>query len=168
MVLSGTKPPQILTVQPNVGTAQVATAQIVEARFIDGPYLDPVDDSQATISGGLSGVVTMTVNFVPYDSSVTYAIDDYVSSGGTAYRSLVNNNLNHTPASSPTDWEAVDAGLAVTGDPNAVLQGFQTTDVGRLVRLFNTPPAWVAGTYNAGNTVYFNLIVYVCQTNGTT
>lgn len=168
LVLNGTDPPQVLTVQQNIGSVQVATAQLVEARFIDGPYFDPVKDSQATISGGLTGVVTMTVAFKAYDSTHTYATGDYVTSGGVAYRSLVNSNLNHTPASSPTFWTAVDSGIAVTGDPNAVLQGFQDTDVGRLVRLFSTPAAWAAGTYNAGNTVYWQLLVYVCQTNGTT
>jgi hypothetical protein len=48
---------------------------------------------------------------VAYSAAVTYSQGDMVSSGGTTYFSLVNNNLNHTPASSPTQWGVFHYGL---------------------------------------------------------
>lgn len=39
-----------------------------------------------------------------YSSATTYAIDAYVRSSGNIYKSIQANNLNHTPASSPTWW----------------------------------------------------------------
>lgn len=43
-----------------------------------------------------------------YSSGTTYAINDYVTSGGIKYRSLQGGNTNHTPASSPAWWKATD------------------------------------------------------------
>jgi Tfp pilus assembly protein PilX len=42
-----------------------------------------------------------------YSSSTTYGSGDQVSSSGSVYTSLVSNNRNHTPSSSPTYWSLV-------------------------------------------------------------
>lgn len=44
-----------------------------------------------------------------YDSARAYAVSDLVTSAGTLYISKVQSNLNHTPASSPTQWGAAAA-----------------------------------------------------------
>jgi hypothetical protein len=52
---------------------------------------------------------------------------------------------------SPTFWTAVSAGVAV--GPN----GFQASDVGRLMRLYSEPPLWAVGTaYVAKDKVAYN------------
>src|SRR5512142_2188575 len=39
-----------------------------------------------------------------WSSSTTYKVNDAVSLGGTSYLSLVDDNLNHDPESSPSQW----------------------------------------------------------------
>jgi len=55
---------------------------------------------------------------LPYDATRTYALNECVNtSGGTMYRSLADDNIAHTPASSPTYWSTTNSdGSAVTGD----------------------------------------------------
>lgn len=65
-------------------------------------YNDPVTD------GGVHWALpAFALSSVPaaWASGTTYASGDYVVSGSIIYRSLVNSNLNHTPASSPTQWQ---------------------------------------------------------------
>lgn len=46
--------------------------------------------------------------------------------------------------------------------------GFQTTDIGRLVRLLSEPPAWdVSTSYSAGDSVTFNGAYFTCITANT-
>jgi hypothetical protein len=61
------------------------------------------------LSGGAAVVPTTTA----YAGGTTYALDQYVTSGGITYRSLQASNVGHTPASSPTWWVA-DSGLQFT------------------------------------------------------
>lgn len=129
-----------------------AVVSIDAAVFQDGPYLDPFTNGAQITPSGVTGVINLTLGFQAYDSTRSYAKDDYVTSSSVNYQSLVDNNLNHTPASSPSYWGAVSAGAAV--GPN----GFQGTDIGRMLRLYSEPPAWVTGVgnnYVAGNVVAF-------------
>lgn len=52
-----------------------------------------------------------------YDAGTTYYIGSYVQVNGDLYKSRVDNNVGHTPASSPTQWSAcidmVDGGVKV-------------------------------------------------------
>jgi hypothetical protein len=81
-----------------------------------------------------------------------YNIGDYVTSGGQGYKSRVANNQGHTPASSPTQWRAVNA-----GDPINDGAGFTAADIGRLIRLFSEPPLWTAAaSYSAGQIVTYD------------
>ena len=168
LVLHGSVTPQTLTVNPNIGSNQAANASLVAARFLDGPYLDPIPGSNVT-AGGTNGVIGVSVNFQAYVAGTTYMEGDYVSSGGFAFQSVSGGNQGNTPPNA-TYWTPVATGLAVTGDPYAdpATFGFQTTDVGRQMRFFCTPTPWQAGTYVAGNVVYWNLLAYTCTTNGTT
>jgi hypothetical protein len=159
IALNGPHIPQALTVTPNLGTAQAASASIADVRFQDGPYLDAVTDSQATV-GGLSGVVEVTIDFASYDSTQTYALGDHVLFGTSAYKSLVGANLNNQPDTHPADWVAEDRGVAVTGE-GSTLAGFQSTDVGRLMRFFSEPALWTGGSYSAGDKVAYDNQYYV-------
>lgn len=44
-----------------------------------------------------------------YNATFTYSIGDQVIASGITYRSLVDNNINNTPASSPTFWSVITA-----------------------------------------------------------
>ena len=169
LVLHGGETPQVLQINPNIGSNQAANASLTAARFLDGPYLDPILGSNLTVTG-TTGIVGVTAQFQAYVSGTTYMLGDYVTSGGQAYQSLVGGNLGNTPASSPADWKAVGNGLAVTGNPytDPATWGFQQTDVGRQIRMLCTPTPWQAGTYVTGNEVYWQQLAYKCTTDGTT
>lgn len=47
-----------------------------------------------------------------YSALTTYSIGDYVQSGGIAYVSIANSNINHTPVSSPAQWTGIRAAIA--------------------------------------------------------
>lgn len=47
-----------------------------------------------------------------YSALTTYAIGDYVQSGGIAYVSIANGNINHTPVSSPGQWTGIRTAIA--------------------------------------------------------
>lgn len=84
-------------VVPFVYSTQVAYVLILGDRFI-------------RFSSGGSEVTPPTT---AYNAGTTYALDQYVTSGGITYRSLQAGNVGHTPASSPLWWVA-DAGLQIT------------------------------------------------------
>ena len=63
----------------------------------------------------------------------------------------MDQNVGNTPASSPSDWAAVDAAVAINNG-----LGFLSSDIGRLVRFFSEPPLWVQGSYSTGNVVTYN------------
>jgi hypothetical protein len=57
-------------------------------------------------------VVAMTPSApLAYASGTTYAINTTVTSGGIYYVSLQDSNTGHTPASSPTWWQAGNASM---------------------------------------------------------
>lgn len=138
--------PQVLSVDTQPTDSAYAVMSLAPAQFVDGPYLDPVPGSWVTLSG-TTGLVTLSLTFQTYDATVAYSLGEYVTSSGTAYVSIVGENLNNTPASSPTKWTAVSQGLAVG------TSGFGAGDIGRHVRLFSEPADWSASTdYGAGST----------------
>jgi len=65
------------------------------------------------LSIDLNRAVTIYSEFIPYK------IDDHIVDVGVIYKSLVNDNLDNTPASNPTEWEVatsvVSASASVKG-----------------------------------------------------
>ncbi len=59
---------------------------------------------------------TVTTYMGAYSSGTTYHVNDMVASGGVTYISLIAVNLNHTPASSPTQWSVIGGLPGVTSD----------------------------------------------------
>jgi hypothetical protein len=96
-------------------------------------------------------VVSIALSFPAYDSAKSYTTGDFVTFSGVNYESLTDQNVGNQPDTHPANWAAVSAGLAI--GPN----GFQSSDVGRLVRFLSDPDLWSAGaTYAAGATVSYN------------
>lgn len=153
VLLHGTYAPQVLTATPPAGALD-ATFAIAPAQFMDGPYLDPVVGAVVTPSAA-SGIVGFTITSPTWSSSAAYNVGDYVIYSGQCYRSLISQNYNNTPSSSPGAWVAVAQGSVI--GPN----GLQSSDIGRHVRLFSEPAAWASGTtYAAGTSVKYNNTYY--------
>lgn len=150
-LLTPTVKPYALTVATKPTATADAAFDLSAAIFNDGPYLDPFTNGVQANPATTSGVVEITLSFPLYSATKAYGVGMFVASSGINYRSLTDQNVNHTPASSPTYWKAVSAGEAI--GPN----GFQGTDIGRVVRLLSEPAAWAAGTtYSAGQVVSYN------------
>jgi hypothetical protein len=145
LLLQATKAPRVLTMDQEPTDTLAAQFSLATANFRDGPYLDPVTDSIATPSG-TTGLITLSLSFTAYSATKAYQIGDFVTSASIGYRSIADQNVGNTPATSPTKWEIVNSGEAV--GPN----GFQTSDIGRLVRMFsgtNPGTAWTWGKITA-------------------
>lgn len=150
MLLHGTYQPHLLKLESEPTDDEFAEFSVAAQAFKDGPYFDPVPGGTLATPSATLGIVTLTLSFNTYDATRAYSIDDYVVSSGVNYKSLTDANLNNTPASSPTHWVAVSAADAI--GPN----GFEGSDVGRLVRLYSEPPVWLTGTvYAAGARVAY-------------
>jgi hypothetical protein len=154
ILLQGQTPPQIITVptlpQPDAGIdAQFAIAPLF---FNDGPYFDPFTNGAQVTPSAKSGLVDLPISFPAYDSTKAYKVGDFVTSSSVNYQSIADQNVNHTPVSSPSFWETTTANAAINdGD------GFTGTDIGRLVRLFSEPDYWNSATaYTAGQIVSYN------------
>ena len=151
VLLNGTLPPQALTVTALPSPTTAAVFSINPLTFIDGPYLDPFTNGVQAVPSAVSGAISITLSFAAWSASVAYAAGDYVTSSSVNYISLRDQNFNNTPASSPTFWEAVSGSSAIGAN------GFQGTDIGRVVRFLSEPAAWVAGTtYSSSATVSYN------------
>jgi hypothetical protein len=154
ILLHGNFPPQVLQVtnQPVPGT--FASFSFQPAVFRDGPYFDPVKGGAMITpsggsAGGTSGLVTMTITFPAWDSTIAYQVGDFVNSGGINYQSIKSPNVNNTPPNA-TFWQSVSTGTVI--GPN----GFQGTDLGRLMRFYSEPPLWNSTTaYVANNEVSY-------------
>ena len=99
--LNGLNPPQSLST-----IASISDGFIVE-QFIDGPYLD-IPDKQAPLQpNARSGTITIT--YAQWQSGISYNIGDVVYYVDTAYISIVDSNLGHTPPGSLADafWAAI-------------------------------------------------------------
>jgi hypothetical protein len=147
--------PYLLTVTGLPTPTTFATFSLAPINFKDGPYFDPIPNNgtaqAVTLTpSGVSGLINLTITFPAWDATIAYSKDDFVASGATNYQSLRDQNLNLTPASNPAAWAVVSSGVAI--GPN----GFQGTDVGRLIRLYSEPPLWSATTaYVVGNEVSY-------------
>lgn len=150
--------PQVLTFTSPQNSPVFGTFTLDPAIFEDGPYLDPPGNGAYLVASGTSGVITLTVAYQTWSSSAVYADGDYVTYGGLDYQSTVDDNTNNTPSSDSAYWTLLVAGAAIGG------VGFQSTDVGRSMRLFSEPPAWVSTTtYSAGQAVKYNGLYYTAQ-----
>lgn len=161
--LHGTYQPQVVSVSTEPASGVDAQFAINPLTFLDGPYLDPFTNGVQVTPAATTGIVQLTLSFPAYSSTTAYPIGAYVSSSSVNYKSLIDQNLNNTPASSPTAWQAVSAASAI--GPN----GFTGSDIGRHVRLFSEPSAWAIGTsYAAGNVVKYNNAYYTWTGSTTT
>lgn len=151
ILLTGTVAPQALVATDPAVLGNKPTFAISPAIFNDGPYLDPFTNGVQVTPSAKTGIISLTLAFPAYDSTKAYAKDAFVTSSSVNYISLQDQNAGHTPASSPTFWATTAASAAI--GPN----GFQGSDVGRLVRMFSEPPQWnVATGYVANNIVSYN------------
>lgn len=151
ILLTGSVAPQMLQVTTLPSTGVNPVFSLSNINFLDGPYLDPVGGGTLVTPNAKTGIVQLTLSFNGWSSTQAYKIGDFVTSGGANYESLIDQNVNLSPATNPTAWAVVNAGAAI--GPN----GFQGSDVGRLVRLYSEPPAWDSSTtYSAGQDVKFN------------
>lgn len=145
-VLLNGSPPQILDLTALPTAISQPTFTLAPVNFLDGPYLDPFPGSICTYSA-VSGNPTLTFSFQPFNIATFYSLGDYVTLGGQGYKSLIANNGTAPPNA---NWKPVNGGAPV--GPN----GFTSGDIGRHVRLFSEPPAWVLGTsYSLGAAVKY-------------
>ena len=144
--------PQAVTVSAFPTLTASATFAIAGLVFNDGPYLDPFINGVRVTPGATTGIVTMTLSFAAYSSTTAYPKGAFVNSSGTNYESLQDQNVNNTPASSPTFWASTSIGAAINNGA-----GLSGTDVGRLARFFSEPTLWAVGTdYGVGAVVSYN------------
>jgi hypothetical protein len=151
-LLQGTLPPQALVVVTQPTPTAFATFSFAPAVFNDGPYLDPFKNGVQVTPSAKSGIITLTMSFPAYSATTAYAKGSFVTSAAVNYESLVDQNVNNTPAGSPSQWAVVSAGAAINDG-----RGFLASDIGRLVRLYSEPAPWLAGTtYASGAVVSYN------------
>jgi hypothetical protein len=142
-------PPYVLQVATQPTPTQFATFTFGPGTFRDGPYLDPVKGGAMITPSGLSGLVTMTITFPAFDSTIAYQLGDFVSNASVNYQSTQPINLGNTPPNAAF-WNVVSSGVAI--GPN----GFQGSDLGRLMRFYSEPPVWNSATaYVIGNEVSY-------------
>jgi hypothetical protein len=158
VLLQGDTYPQILAAASS-GSGSTSF-ELSAADFVDGPYLDPETGGYVT-PDQLTGVVKLTFTVTAYDAARAYATGDLAVSVNITYRSLVDQNVGNTPASSPTFW-VVDAAVSALNSGD----GFTEADIGRHIRLYSQPPAWVsATTYAAKDVVWFDNLPWVALTS---
>lgn len=151
ILLNGAIAPQALTVTSLPMAAASAVFAISPAVFSDGPYLDPFINGVQVTPSAFSGIISLTLAFPAWSATTAYGKGSFVTASGINYTSLQDQNSNQNPATNPSFWAPTSAGAAIA--PN----GFQATDIGRLVRLFSEPPQWTSGSsYTLGNTVSYN------------
>lgn len=144
--------PQALTVTTLPSLGVEPQFDIEEAVFIDGPYLDPFTNGVQAVPTAVSGIISLTLAFPAYSATQAYAKDAFVTYSSVNYISLSDQNVNHTPSTSPTYWATTSASAAINDG-----RGFLGTDTGRLVRLLSEPPLWsVVTAYLTGDVVTYN------------
>jgi hypothetical protein len=154
ILLGPTTPPQALVVTSPPALNHDATFSIGAVTFNDGPYLDPFTNGVQATPGAKSGIVSLTLSFPAYDSAKAYAAGAFVTAATVNYVSLLDQNVGNAPAGGAPWWAATTASAAVNDG-----RGFLGTDVGRLVRLFSEPPAWVAATAYAASSAASPVVV---------
>ena len=152
ILLSPTVAPQALTVTTLPAAPVFATFGIAAATFSDGPYLDAFTNGVQVVPGSTTGLIQFTLQFPTYSATKAYKTGDFITSSSVNYESLIDQNIGHTPSSSPSQWSSVSAGAAINNG-----QGFLGTDIGRLVRLYSEPALWAAATsYSTTAVVTYN------------
>lgn len=137
LLLQASVAPQVLSVtDPSAST--FAVFDLNTANFRDGPYLDAISGSTLT-PNGTTGIVSCTLGFTAYVATTAYSEGDFVTSASIGYRSLTNQNVGHTPATSPTHWAVASPG-EVAGP-----HGITADDIGRLIRLHGGNTTWTWG-----------------------
>jgi chitodextrinase len=146
VVLQGTLPPQLLQVTTPPSSGVSAQFNLSNLTFLDGPYLDPFVNGVQANPSGVSGNIALTLSFPTWSATQAYKVGDFVTSTGNNYTSLIDNNVNLTPAGNPSAWVVTSASAAINSG-----KGFTGADIGRLVRLFSEPIPWTATqTFGAG------------------
>lgn len=109
--------PQI-RISPLPVSASLTAGAAASSHAIDvvGPVATQVATNTSGIAENTAAILTLQqTNFQGvWSSSATYQLNASVDYLGTLYYSLIAGNLNHIPASSPTDWKSLgsDAGFA--------------------------------------------------------
>ena len=145
-LLQSTVLPQFLDVTPPVGS-QFATFSLEDVEFLDGPYMDAFTNGVQATPNQLTGIVQLSLSFPAYVSTTSYAVGDIVSYSSANWQSTVDENVGNTPTAGAY-WTEVFAASAINNG-----QGFLSSDVGRLIRLFSEPALWLIGTTYAAETV---------------
>lgn len=156
-VLNGRGLPDALrTLHIGIGTdCTFDNFDVAASVFTDGPYLDPPDDDSILTPSGVTGQITLTLSYPPWNIATVYKAGDQVAYTGTYYSSRVDNNLAFTPTTSPSEW-------------GAFTNVFAATDVGRMIRLFSGPADWDPGTsYATDDTVTYNDATYIALSGST-
>jgi len=128
----------------------------------DGPTMDGAEPlaTITTDGGGVTSIVDARriidgshyKNQGNYNNAVSYSTNDVTTDAGIKYASLQNNNLNHTPASSPAWWE-VFAGGGLSSIQ--VQQGDDTAETGiDTVQFANARVTKTGTTAKAETTVF--------------
>lgn len=153
LLCNGAYQPYVLTnlTDEDAANKEFANFSFAPADFHDGPFFDPVGDGSTMTPSALTGVVQLTISFVSWDAGTTYALGDAIAYSGNGYRSLSDDNTNNQPDVSLGFWEVQSPAAGVGAD------GFQTTDIGRQIRLFSEPQDWDEATaYAVGDKVKFD------------
>lgn len=159
VLLTGSTP-QVLTATPSATIGGFASFTNAAAQFTDGPYLDPPTNGVLVTPSGVSGIVTLFISFAPWSATTGYTLGSYTTFNSINYRSLVTFNVGRQPDVSPTSWVVVQAATAISPS------GFLPSDIGRHIRLFSEPAAWVNGaSYVAGTCVKYNGAYWTAMTN---
>src|SRR6516225_4775686 len=151
-LLHGLHQPQALSVfvQPSPTLGAVFT--LAPAAFNDGPYFDPFTNGVQANPSATNGVIVLSLSYPAWNSTTAYPKGAFVTSAGSNYESLIDQNVGITPAGNPAQWQPVPSGAGINAG-----QGFLGSDVGRLVRLFSEPALWTAGsTYAQGAVISYN------------
>ena len=149
-LLHGLHQPQAFSVFVQPAPNPVFT--LAAAAFNDGPYLDPFTNGVQVNPSATTGLIILSLSFPAWSSTTAYPKGAFVSSAGSNYESLIDQNVGITPAGNPSKWLPVQSGAAINAG-----QGFLGSDVGRLVRLFSEPALWdPTVTYAQGVVVSYN------------
>ena len=152
ILLQGSIAPQALVVTTPLPTMTDPVFTLSTAVFDDGPYLDPFDNGVQAVPASTTGLIQLTLQFPTYSSTTSYKVGDFVTYSSINYESIIDQNINNAPSSSPSEWTAVSGGVAINNG-----RGFLGTDIGRLVRLYSEPPQWLAATsYASAAVVTYN------------
>lgn len=166
IMLNAAYAPQVLSVLTPPSDSASATMSLAGVNFVDGPYIDPQTNDAQLVASGLSGIITLTISFPTWSATTAYAKGAYVvySGDNNSYVSLTDQNLNQTPSGASTYWKLAIPATAINNGA-----GFTTNDIGRHIRLFSAPPAWILGhSYNAGDIVTYGTEAYwTCISGGT-